>query len=98
MIYYVDIDNTICSTTGSDYINSMPIFDRIRKINLLYDHGHSIIYWTARGAVSGKDWFNFTKNQLNSWGCKFDQLRCDKPNYDIFIEDKSNTPEKFFDD
>jgi hypothetical protein len=40
---YVDIDNTICETNESDYINSKPIFANIEKINKLYDEGHNII-------------------------------------------------------
>jgi len=56
MIIYVDIDNTICKTpiTG-EYWLSKPLYDRIAKINDLYDKGNTIIYWTARGTQTGKD-------------------------------------------
>jgi histidinol phosphatase-like enzyme len=53
--YIVDIDGTICETVDGDYENSRPLADRIAKINALYDEGHTIVYWTARGAVSGKN-------------------------------------------
>ena len=42
--------------------------DRIRLVNDLYDDGHTIFLYTARGSVSGKDWSELTKNQIDSWG------------------------------
>jgi len=30
-----------------------------------------------------------TQQQLSDWGCKYHELRVDKPFYDLFIEDKS---------
>ena len=59
------------------------------KINKLYDEDNRIVYWTARGSRSGIDWYEFTKKQLIEWGAKFHELRCDKPDYDIFVEDRS---------
>ena len=61
MIIYVDIDETICShfdiSQGPrDYSKASPILNRIEKINKLYDKGHTIVYWTARGTVTGLDW------------------------------------------
>ena len=50
MRYCVDIDGTICSpTVGRDYSKAMPWWDRIATINKLYDEGHDITYFTARG-------------------------------------------------
>lgn len=96
MIYIVDIDNTICYTTQSDYINSKPFYDRIAKINQLYDDGHIIIYWTARGATSGKDWTSLTVSQLDLWGCKRHSVMMGKPHYDHWIDDKCINSENFF--
>jgi hypothetical protein len=96
MIYAVDIDNTICSTSGSDYVNSQPIKTRIEKINLLYNSGHTIVYWTARGSKSGIDWQSLTIQQLNSWGCLYHLLLFNKPVYDLYIDDKSINSEIFF--
>lgn len=96
-IYIVDIDNTICHTNNSDYKNSIPFYSRIEKINKLYLEGHKIIYWTARGSNSGIDWKDFTISQLNSWGCLRHETLFDKPNYDIFIDDKSIDSKVFFD-
>jgi len=89
MIIYVDIDNTICITNGSDYINSEPIVSAIHKINCLYEMGYDIIYWTARGKNSGKDWIELTKAQLKKWGCLYHKLSFDKPAYDCILDDKA---------
>jgi hypothetical protein len=89
MIIYVDIDNTITKTINTSYISSCPIYDYIDIINRLYEEGNYIVYWTSRGVGSGIDYEELTKNQLFAWGCKYNELRCDKPVYDIFIDDKS---------
>lgn len=103
MIYIVDIDNTICLTSKNaqskwDYPNSIPLNDRINTINALYDGGHTIIYWTARGSGSGLDWSTLTKRQLDEWGCKYHEVRLGKPSYDIWIDDKAFNSEHFFAD
>ena len=36
MLIYVDIDNTICVTEGTDYNDVKPMPERIEKINKLY--------------------------------------------------------------
>lgn len=101
MIYIVDIDNTICLTRKVDgkwdYPNSTPLEYRIDRVNELYDDGHTIIYWTARGTGSGIDWSELTKQQLDSWGCKYHEVRLGKPSYDIWIDDKAFNDEHFFD-
>lgn len=89
MEIFVDIDNTICYTKGTNYNLSQPIEENIAKVNALYDAGHTIVYWTARGMKSGLDWRKLTENQLKSWGAKYHELRLDKPSYDIFIDDKT---------
>lgn len=97
MIIYVDIDNTIC-TQEVDYSNAKPYKNRIDKINKLYDDGHTIIYWTARGTVTGIDWMIITLNQLKEWGCKYNTLKMGKPAYDLFIDDKNINSDKYFND
>lgn len=89
MIIYVDVDNTICGTTGMDYENAIPWMDKIAKINQLFDEGHEIIYWTARGSGSGRDLFDLTRNQLIKWGVKYHKFMVGKPVYDLFIDDKT---------
>ena len=95
MIIYVDIDNTICHTENSDYENSTPRWKQIFKINKLYDEGHEIVYWTARGGNSGIDWSRFTKRQLDEWDCKYTRIETQKkPSFDLFIDDKSKRIEE----
>ena len=94
-IIYVDIDETICDTPGDDvrdYYSSTPRPETILKVNKLYDDGNRIVYWTARGSRSGKDWYKLTESQLESWGAKYHELRCDKPYYDVFYDDKNMRP------
>jgi quercetin dioxygenase-like cupin family protein len=87
--YYFDLDNTLCYTIGSDYVNSIPIQERIDYVNYLKDMGHNIIIWTARGKASGIDYRQLTLQQLQLWNVKYDSLNMDKPNYDVYIDDKS---------
>ncbi len=94
MIIYVDIDGTICRTEGSDYITAEPRYEQIVKINKLYDKGNTIIYWTARGTVTQIDWLTLTKEQLDDWGCRYHDLRVGKPQYDLWIDDKSKNIEE----
>lgn len=95
MIIYVDIDETVCYTPNNPriYENAQPIKKNIEKINKLYDEGNTIVYWTARGSRTNTNWFELTRDQLNSWGVKYHELRVDKPYYDIFIDDKNKTIE-----
>ena len=97
MIYYVDIDETICSSPESrDYSMAIPLQDRIAIINELYDSGNTIIYWTARGTGTGIDWSEVTKKQFEKWGVKYSDLKFGKPIYDLFIDDKNINSETFF--
>lgn len=96
MKYIVDIDGTICRTTGGDYTRSQPFPERIQKINDLYNSGHHITYWTARGGNSGIDWTDVTKEQLTRWGCLYHELRMRKPVYDVWIDDRAVWSEDYF--
>ena len=97
MIYCFDLDGTLCNTEGNNYSESSPKKDRIQIVNKLYDDGHTIIIDTARGCVSGKNYFFFTMDQLKSWGVKFHTLRTGvKFGADLFIDDKARNSEDFF--
>lgn len=98
MIIYVDIDGTICSQeTSKEYNLAEPDYCRIDKINKLYEKGHTIHYWTARGTRSGIDWTDVTKSQLQKWGCKYDNLTVgNKPHFDMYICDKSVNADEWF--
>ena len=98
MKIFVDIDETICFYDGVDrlgYKNAIPNFENIAKINKLYDEGHEITYWTARGSYSGIDYLELTANQLDEWGCQYHELSVgEKPNYDLLICDKTKRIEE----
>ena len=96
MKIFVDIDETICRYVDERYYpHAIPIQKHIDKINKLYDEGHYIKYWTARGSVTGKDWFEITSKQLNKWGCKYHELSVgEKPDYDLLICDKTKRIEE----
>ena len=99
MIYLFDLDNTLCRTEGSEYNESTPIQSRIDKVNKLYDEGHTIIIETARGAVSGRNHFYYTQQQLFKWGLKFHTLRVGtKFHFDIAVDDKAINDKDFFND
>ena len=85
----IDIDGTICKTENSDYHKSIPIKNKIKMFNELYDSGHEIHYWTARGVKSGINWEYFTILQLKEWNVKYSSLNVGKPHYDIWIDDKA---------
>lgn len=88
MDIFVDVDETLMRTKGMDYETAEPIPENIAKINELYDEGHTITVWTARGAKSGIDWRELTEKQLKDAGLKYHCLRLDKPAFDLFIDDK----------
>lgn len=89
MKYFIDLDNTLCLTENSDYVNSRPILERIRYVNELKKQGHEITIWTARGKTSGIDHRELTIKQLKDWNIDYDNLLMDKPSYDICIDDKT---------
>ena len=104
-IIYVDIDGTICENRDDlrdqdiaiAYRDVKPYFDRIVHINELYNGGHEIHYWTARGCKSGDDYTDLTKSQLKEWGAKYHELHVgNKPHFDMYICDKSYNSESFF--
>ena len=108
--YCVDIDGTICSpTVGRDYHKAEPWKDRIKVLNKLYDEGNYIIYFTARAmgrfadlphsvaSVKAKEvLFELTRQQLEEWGVKYNELIMGKPHADYFIDDKGVKDEDFF--
>ena len=101
----VDIDETISTYTGKRiYALASPLKHNIKKINKLYDEGWHVTYWTARGSVSKVDHWQYTRDQLKMWGCKFHDLITGyrdgpfcwptKPHFDLVIDDKSKRIEE----
>jgi CMP-N,N'-diacetyllegionaminic acid synthase len=84
-----DIDGCIATITPHlDYEKAEPIRSTIDHINTLYDAGHQIVLFTARGSVSGIDWMTTTEEQMKKWGVKHHELRLGKPAADYYIDDK----------
>ena len=102
----VDIDETICFFPNErKYNQAEPCKENIDKINKLYDEGWHIVYWTARGGSeksikAGNCYYDFTWKQLESWGCKFQELSTGtkgnhvKPPYDLVVDDKAKRIEE----
>lgn len=92
-----DIDNVICKTKGRNYRNSRPISNAIKKINCLYEKGHTIKIFTARYMGRNKDNYvlakkqgkNLTLKQLKKWGVRYHKLYMSKPAFDLLIDDKA---------
>ena len=104
MKYVFDIDGTICKNTHGKYSQAEPFFEKIKKINLLYDAGNEIVFHTARGmnTFNGnkqkvyEKYYTFTQNQLKNWGVKYHTLILGKPSGDFYIDDKGIFADDFF--
>ncbi len=83
---FIDIDGTICTeekTFERPLAKPLPL--SVEKINELYDKGHTIVFWTARGWEQ----FKITKDWLDKHGFKYHQLLMGKPIASIFIDDRA---------
>ena len=95
MIYCFDVDGTICDETcdfGYEY--AQPRQEMVDAINRLYDEGHTIKIFTARGQATGIDWEQFTKEQLAEWGVKYHEYH-KKISGDFYVDDKAVLPDEF---
>lgn len=102
----VDIDETIAYYDGPrTYDQAIPNRDHIKIVNDLYDEGHYICMWTARGGSeaskkAGRCYYDFTEKQLKNWGVKFHELSTGskgnyiKPAADLVLDDKAMTIEQ----
>ena len=83
-----DIDGVIASITpNNDYKLARPIINNINIINELYKK-NNIILFTARGYVTGLDWEEVTKNQMEKWKVKYHELKFGKPAADFYVDDR----------
>ena len=79
------------------YFDAQPYYDRIDRVNELWEAGNRIIIETARGCNSKINYYEDTFDQLRSWGLKFDSLRTGvKFAADYYIDDKAINSEDFF--
>lgn len=84
-----DIDGIIATKTlENNYELSKPLQNNIKIINKLYEKGHYIVLFTARGYKTGIDWSNTTKQQIEKWNVWYHELHFGKPDADVYIDDK----------
>ena len=84
-----DIDGIIATIVpDSQYDLAGPLRNNIHIINSLYEQGHRIMLFTARGSATGIDWTEVTKKQMKVWGVKYHELLFGKPAADYYIDDK----------
>ena len=104
LTYVFDIDGTICTLTDGEYEKAEPIEERVQRINMLYDKGHTIYFHTARGMgrsdnspmYAHRRFYTLTKKQLDKWGVKYHGLFMGKPSGDLYVDDKGERDENFF--
>jgi hypothetical protein len=89
LTYCFDIDGTLCTNTEGDYLNAEPFAERINHVNTLFESGHTIKLFSARGSTTGTDWYENTVRQLTEWGVSFHELILGKPFADIFVDDRA---------
>lgn len=90
MVVCMDIDGVIATITpGNDYALARPQQDVIDAVNLLYQAGHRIILFTARGSATGIDWSGVTRSQMVNWGVRHHEIRFGKPAADIYVDDRA---------
>ena len=102
--YVFDIDGTICTFSDGDYQKVEPLAKRIQIVNDLYSQGYTIHFYTARGmgrtdnsqVHAEKLFYQFTREQLDKWGVRYHRLFMGKPSGDIYIDDKGEKDEDFF--
>jgi len=88
--YCFDIDGVIAYLSpDKNYELAKPNESTIRKVNALYEAGHKIILFTARGTVTGKNWEKLTEQQMKDWNVQYHTLLFGKPDADYYIDDKN---------
>ncbi|AHY25009.1 phosphoheptose isomerase [Pectobacterium bacteriophage PM2] len=97
-----DVDDCITVWNHDrDYANFKADPEMVANINALYDEGHHITLYTARGMKSvgpGRiaiDILPGLLQNLSNIGLKFHELLTHKPVYDWIIDDKAMRPDEF---
>lgn len=103
-VFVFDIDDTIITRPvglnhlGLDkYNHCTPMVDNIKIVNDLYDSGHEIILYTARGmfVLNGNvehvydALYDLTIQQLKDFNVKYHKLLLGKLYYDYWVDDKA---------
>lgn len=100
----IDLDDTLCYRPTNiehlkkdKYLQCEPLEDNIKLINELYDKGHTIVIYTARGMFTFNmdvtevyyHLYELTKEQLDRWGVKYHKLVMGKHPFDYLLDDKA---------
>jgi capsule biosynthesis phosphatase len=105
--YVIDIDETICEIIkpGMIYIDAVPKLDVINQLNKLYDQGHTIILFTARGMKTYNNdirkIYQYVYPVIEKWckkhNVKYHQLIMGKPWGEnvFYVDDKNLTISEF---
>ena len=103
-IIVFDLDDTLCYRPkdvehlgGDKYHHCKPIQEMIDISNKLYDKGHTIYIYTARGMKTFdgdvkmiyEKLYDLTLEHLKEWGVKHDGLYMGKLHYDLLVDDKA---------
>lgn len=104
MIIAFDLDDTLCQrpkeveSLGKDkYDYCEPKQEMIDVSNKLYELGHTILIYTARGMMTYNgdvkliylNLYDKTISHLEKWGVKHNGLIMGKLHYDLLIDDKA---------
>lgn len=104
MVYAFDLDDTLCIRDKKfeelgvgKYKYCIPLPEMVNKLNRLYEQGHTIYIYTARGmsqfngdvAKVYNQLYTLTLNSLEEWGVKHHGLVMGKLHYDLLIDDKA---------
>lgn len=98
----IDVDDCVTEWNNDrDYVNFKPDIVMVTMINKLYDEGHHITLYTARGMKSvgpgriASEIVPSLLQNLANIGLRFHELLTHKPVYDWIIDDKAMRPDEF---
>ena len=112
-IFCIDIDGTLTEPHQGTPWTAVPKYDRIAKVNQLYDEGATIYLMTARGFIKSQEHSGTiheqqgyadeharerTEQQLEKWGVKYHALYFGKPRAVTYVDDRAMSDHDFFED
>jgi hypothetical protein len=85
-IISIDLDGILAKPISPDnYEHAQPIKENIEKVNRLFDAGHRIVIYTARGWHG----YDLIERWLRRHGVKYSQIVCGKLYAHAYIDDFS---------
>ena len=83
MRYIFDIDGTVLTQQApGEYEKALPLEGAVEAVNVLYDAGHQIVFYTSRSYK----YMQLTINQLKEFGFKFHHVSFSKPHGDVIVD------------